>query len=68
MFQTQTHNQYLRDFFYPIPIIFGDGEHGPWYVFQDVAITANGGDRAIPLVRSGDEEIDRLVLASPRIS
>jgi hypothetical protein len=57
----QTHRQYLWDFLYPIPIIFSDVECGPRYVLQDAAIAVNCSDGAIPLVSSGDEEIDSLV-------
>ena len=56
----QTHSQYLGDFLYPIPIIFGDCECSPRYVFHNVAITANCGDGAVPLVSSGDKKIDGL--------
>jgi hypothetical protein len=45
---------------YPLPIIFGDGERGPWYVLEHAAIAANRGDGAIPLVSSGNEEVNWL--------
>ena len=57
----ETHSQYLRDFLHPLPIISSDCECCPGYVFQDVAMAVNCGDRAIPLVSCGNEEIDGLM-------
>lgn len=53
-------NKYIVDLLDHVPITFGNGKCGPWYVLGHTAIVVDHSEGAILMVSSGDKEVDSL--------